>query len=196
MGELATRKSDRQRIKIGTCESMYYLRWDDIDRVEIDYDLREPGLSFRLPFPDEDDQLPGQYEAYNRGYRLLPYEDDGHTMAFEAGDTIAHPGIIQLHHSASGLLVNASCFHGLRLPEGSDELQTHWNGKDPYVWELIRVKNHPGAGLLPLISCRHCGSLFRSDWASVLPHVADQTLRDRLTAYAVEPLSTSTPNPS
>jgi len=193
MGELATRKSDRERIKIGTCESMYYLRWDDIDRVEIDYDLRQPGLSFRLPFPDEDDQLPGQYEAYNRGYRLLPYEDDGHTVAFEAGDTIAHPGLIQLHHR-SGLLVNASCFHGLRLPEGSDELQTHWNGKDPHVWELIRVKNHPGAGLLPLISCRHCGQLFRSDWASVLPHVADQALRDRLTAYAVTNLSTSTPS--
>jgi len=189
MGEIATRKFDQERVKIGTCESMYYLRWDDIDRVVINYDLRQPGLSFRLPFPDEDDQLPGQYDPYNRGYRLLPYEDDGHTIAFEAPETIAHPGLIQLHH-LSGLLINAHCFHGLRLPEGSEEIQSHWNGKDPHAWELVRVKHHPGAGLLPLIQCRHCGQLFRSDWASVLPHVQDQTLRDRLTAYAVTTFST------
>lgn len=190
MGEIATRKSDRERVKIGTCESMYYLRWDDIDKVEIDYDLREPGLSFRLPFPDEDDQLPGQYEIYERGYRLLPYQDDGHTVAFEAGESIAYPGLVQLYHSGSGLLVNAQCFHGLRLPEGSEELRACWNGKDPYVWELVRVKNHPGQGLMPLIRCRHCGQLFRSTWANVLPHIKESILRDRLTSYAVTTLAT------
>lgn len=196
MGEIATRKRDRERVNIGTCESMYYLRWDDIDAVEIDYDLREPGLSFRLPFPDEDDQLPGQYEAYERGYRLLPYEDDVHTIAFDAGETIAHPGLLQLYHSASGLLVNAQCFHGLRLPESSEELQAHWNGKDPYVWELVRVKNHPDEGLLPLIRCRHCGQLFRASWAAVLPHISDPVLRDRLTDYAAFGTATSTPSAS
>lgn len=192
MGEYATRKSDRQYIKIGTCESMYYLRWDDIDKVEIDYDLREPGLSFRLPFPSEDDQRPGDYDNYELGYRLLPYEDDGHTIVFEAAETIAHPGSVQLYHP-SGLLINAQCFHGQRLPQDSDELQAHWNGKDPYPWELLRIKNHPGEGLLPLIQCRHCKTLFRSTWAAVLPHVRDQELCDRLTEYAIINPSDSTP---
>lgn len=183
MAEIATRKFDQQRVNIGTCESMYYLRWDDIDRVEINYDLREPGLSFRLPFPDEDDQLLGQYERYNRGYRLLPFVDDGHTVAFAAEGSESHPGMFQLHHP-SGLLVNAQCFHGQRLPQGSEDLQVHWNGKDPYVWELLRVKNHSSEGLLPLIECRHCGQVFRSTWSEVLPHIRDQALLDRLTDYA------------
>lgn len=190
MGEYATRKSDNQYVMIGTCESMYYLRWDDIDKVQVNYDLREPGLSFRLPFPDEDDQLPGEYDRYDLGYRLLPYEDDDRVIPFEAAETVNIPGRIQLHH-ASGLLINAKCFHGLRLPEGSDDLQVHWNGKDPHVWELIRVKNHAGEGLVPLIQCRHCKQLFRSTWAAVLPHVRDQQLRDRLTDYAA--FQTATP---
>ncbi len=192
MGEFAVRKSDRERVKIGTCESMYFLRWDDIDKVEPPCDLREPGLSFRLPFPDEDDQQPGEYEHYERGYRLLPYQDEGHTIAFEPAGTIDHPGFIQLHHP-SGLLLSATCYHGLQLPEGSKDLRPCWNGKDPHVWELVRIKNHPGDGLLPLIQCRHCRQLFRSSWAEVLPHVRDQELRDRLTAYAVTNLSTSAP---
>jgi hypothetical protein len=39
MGEYATRKSDNEYIKIGTCESMYYLRFDDINQVVYEYDL-------------------------------------------------------------------------------------------------------------------------------------------------------------
>lgn len=185
MGEYATRKSDNTYIKIGTCESMYYLRWDDIDKVQINYDLREPGLSFRIPFPDEDHLKPGEYESYQRGYRLLPYDDEGRTVVFDAEGTENHPGLIQLYHEQSGLLVNAKCFHGHHLPAGSEDLVPFWNGKDSHPWELIRIKNHPGEGLLPLIQCRHCGQLFRSTWAAVLPHVSDQALRDRLTDLAV-----------
>ena len=33
MGEYARRKSDNESIKIGTCESMYYLRYEDRDKV-------------------------------------------------------------------------------------------------------------------------------------------------------------------
>ena len=36
MGEYAIRKSDNDCIKIGTCEDMYYLRYEDQDKVTPD----------------------------------------------------------------------------------------------------------------------------------------------------------------
>jgi len=184
MGEYAVRKSDKTHIKIGTCEAMYYLRWDDIDKVFASYDLRQPGLWFRLPFPDEDEVLPGEYDNYNRGYRLLPYKnDDDIKTEFRVDDADEHPGSFQLTHP-SGLLVGVKCYHGIRLPEGSSDIRLHWNGRDPYPWELCMVKNHEDQGLLPLVQCRHCGKTFRTNWEKILPHVSDKTLHDRLKQYA------------
>lgn len=188
MGEHALRLSDRQTVKIGTCQAMYYLRWDDIDKVRIKYDLRIPGLWFRLPFPDEDDIEPGNYDDFNRGYRLLPYQVSGDAapVLFEAEGSSGHPGNIQLSHG-SGLLLNVACYHGSKLPGDSKDIKAGWNGKDPYTWELYMVKNHPGEGLLPLVRCRHCGGTFRSTWAAVLPHISDERFRDRLTDYVASP---------
>ena len=193
MGEYATRKTDGQYIKIGTCESMYYLRWEDRNKVRVQggYSLEEPGLAFRLPFPDEAHMAPGEIgeNAYNRGYRLGWYqdpEDEARTEAFTMEGAEEHPGIIQLHHQ-SGLLVNVPCYHGAKLPDVSGtDIRVFWNGKDCHNWELVRVKNHPGDGLLPLVQCRHCGGLFRTTWAHVLNHISDQQLKDRLIEYAID----------
>lgn len=77
MGEYARRKSDGVEIKIGTCETMYYIRFEDRDKVTAvpnSIDLSNPahvdGLRFRLPFPDEDNVPIGQYEPFERGLRL------------------------------------------------------------------------------------------------------------------------------
>jgi len=188
MGEYATRKSDNEHIKIGTCESMYYLRFDDIDHVIYDYDLRdtEANTSFRIPFPDEDHLLPGAgCLTYNRGYRLRAYIDSNtdQRVDFDSAPYAEHPGNLQLTHPC-GLLLNVSCYHGHRLPEAHGGFRPFWNGKDPAFFELVRVKLTPD-GLLPLVQCHHCTALFRSDWASVLMHIANQELRDRLTAYAI-----------
>lgn len=191
MGEYATRKSDQAHIKIGTCESMYYLRFDDIHLIEYDHNLLEPGCSFRLPFPDEDDLPPGagSYEEYERAVGLMPYtdQDTGKEMEFDDPWTRKWPGLIQAHHKTSGILVNFPCYHGI-LPEGNGKsykeggIAFHWNGKTP-TWALVRVKLTE-TGLLPLITCRHCGQLFRTSWAAVLLHVADERLRHRLMEYA------------
>jgi hypothetical protein len=189
MGEYATRKSDGQYVKIGTCESMYYLRWEDRNKVRVDggYSLDEPGLSFRLPFPDEAHMLPGDIgdNAYNRGHRLSYWrdpEDATKIEPFTMKGAEEHPGTIQLHH-ASGLLLNVPCYHGTRLPDAG-KIRAFWNGKDLHVWELVRVKNQPGEGLLPLVQCRHCGQVFRTTWAHVLNHISDEQLKDRLIEYA------------
>jgi hypothetical protein len=183
MREYATRTSDQKRVKIGTCQAMYYLRWEDIDKVTINYDLREPGYWFRLPLPAEDSYQPGDYYYdHEATYRLLPYQgaDDPERINFELDDP--EPGRFQMHHK-SGLLLGVPCHHGAALPEVPEGWHANWNGKEPYPWELYMVKNTEN-GLLPLVSCRHCGSKYRSSWAAVLPHISDPLLRDRLTDYA------------
>jgi len=72
MGEYATRKSDGVRIKIGTCEDMMYLRWDQAGLVEPESGSVDPiadreGIRFRFPFPNEDNIAPGEFEDYDRG---------------------------------------------------------------------------------------------------------------------------------
>lgn len=69
MGEYATYRG--QQIKIGTCESMYYLRADQLHLIS-DSDIKghEDQVRFRFPFPDEDDIAPGSFEDYNRRIRL------------------------------------------------------------------------------------------------------------------------------
>jgi hypothetical protein len=183
MGEYAIRKSDQAEIKIGTCESMYYLRWEDIDKVQINYNLREPGLWFRLPLPKEDGIEPGSYDGHRALVRLMPYPDpdnERQTIAFSLEDPT--PGRFQMHHP-SGLLLGVPCYHGAHLPDVAVGWSACWNGKDPHPWELLMVKNTE-EGLLPIVSCRHCRDTYRTSWANVLPHVLDPVLRERLTAYA------------
>lgn len=58
-------------VKIGTCENMYYLRYEDRHKIKKDENSLDPKttttLRFRLPFPDEDHIQPGQYHDHDRG---------------------------------------------------------------------------------------------------------------------------------
>lgn len=70
MGEYALYEG--QRIKIGTCEDMYYLRWDQAHLVKPLRGNADPfedceELRFRFPFPDEDDRAPGAFDDFDRG---------------------------------------------------------------------------------------------------------------------------------
>lgn len=72
MGEYAERRSDGERVKIGTCENMYYLRADQVRAVRaLDGNVDPVGdaveIRFRFPWPDEDHVLPGEHEASDRG---------------------------------------------------------------------------------------------------------------------------------
>lgn len=64
MGEYAIYEG--QSTKIGTCEDMLYLRWDQADLVQAEQGSVDPiedreALRFRFPWPDEDDIEPGQF---------------------------------------------------------------------------------------------------------------------------------------
>jgi len=192
MGEYAKRKSDGEVVKIGTCEAMYYLRWEDRERVSKVPNSLDPattaGLFFRLPFPDEDGLQPGDYTEHNRGYRLGRQEPEAGGRSYWCDwapsevDEIK-PGLIQLSHK-SGLLLNVPCHHGVKLPEVGPGMGAHWNGKS-HSFELVHVKHVGGGVLRPVYHCRHCGSMWSTDWADVLPFCGlDKELLRRLEVYA------------
>ena len=76
MGEYATYNGDS--IKIGACEDMYYLRYDQRHMVKQEAHSLDPtncdGLRFRFPFPDEDDMPPGAFDDFRRGLMIYGKE--------------------------------------------------------------------------------------------------------------------------
>lgn len=65
MGEYATYCGDR--VKIGTCEDMYYLRADQVRQLDgSDIGSHWDAVRFRFPFPDEDQTEPGGFRDYDR----------------------------------------------------------------------------------------------------------------------------------
>ena len=188
MGEYAKLKSNGQEIKIGTCENMYYLRFEDRHKVIYDYSFT--GYRFRLPFIDEDKIDIGNYDDYDRGIDLIPNYDE-ETESYTYFDDIykdqyqEHKGLIQLHHQ-SGLVVNASCYHGYKLPDNnnSKELRAFYNGKTSINFELSQVKIHLNEEtkvkeLIPIVRCKHCKMPFRASWSSVLLHIRQHTKEDK-----------------
>ena len=187
MGEYAKRKSDGQEVKIGTCESMYYLRYEDRDAVGALPGNIKPsttkGLFWRLPFPDEDSIRIGEYPEYNRGYRLWKQEEgQQYAEDFKDEETVKYPGTIQLTHE-SGLLINVKCYHGVKLPDGSDDIKAHWNGKS-WSLELRAIKNTED-GIKPIVHCRHCGNMWSYDWEDVMPYINGE-MKKRLSVYTHE----------
>jgi hypothetical protein len=209
MGEYAKRKSDGQEIKIGTCEDMYYIRFEDrfkVSPLDGNTDIsREPeGCRFRLPFPDEDNILPGDYEDFNRGLRLykrLPCdwcagsgknltfaEDcrrcggngfDGHSD-FQYEDL--KPGSFQITHE-SGLLFSVPCHHGMKLPD-LGPVKPCWNGKSwATVLSSIRVvRDGLELKTFPVVRCRFCDEAWRFDWEDVWDYIPED-MKTRLQRY-------------
>ena len=175
MGEYAKLKSTSEEVKIGTCENMYYLRFEDRHKVIYDYSFT--GYRFRLPFPDEDIELTSYFDDIYKAH----YQD--------------HKGLIQLKHE-SGLMINAACYHGYKLPDNNDskDLKAFFNGASMSNFELSQVKIQLNEEtkvkeLIPIVRCKHCKMPFRANWASVLLHIRqntkeDKILYERLTEYA------------
>jgi len=189
MGEYATRKSDNERIKIGTCEMMYYLRLEDRSNVNPEtnsLDLaKETGLFWRLPFPDEDNILPGGYENHNRGLRLYKKRETPGIQPdsyddFEPQELVKDHGTIQLRHDC-GLMVNMPCYHGLALPDYPPDGKCFWNGKS-WFFELSYVKELSDGKIMPIVTCRHCGRMWRFTWDEILPYVNGE-IKERLEKY-------------
>jgi hypothetical protein len=96
MGEYAEYQGER--VKIGTCEQMYYLRADQADQVRALPGNVDPiddryGIRFRFPFPDEDGRAPGDVDGpehnFDRTFRIdgVPSAGvDHYSVQFKAGN--------------------------------------------------------------------------------------------------------------
>lgn len=83
MGEFAT--IDGNRVKIGTCESMYYATFDAyasaylagrVSQTDVPLKMACSGVvRFRFPFPDEDGAAIGSHDDFDRGYTFPVFGD-------------------------------------------------------------------------------------------------------------------------
>lgn len=169
MGEYAIRKSDNEQIKIGTCYNMYYLRMEDKDKIE--YDGIYDKCSFRLPFPDEDHILPGEYIDYNRSVVL---------HNFECPDCANDKGTLQISNDY-GLLLNVPCYHGEKLPENTGDIKTFFNGKSSH-YALYMIEEKDGQ-IFGLIGCMACDEKWTIPLSEIINNIYDLELKRRLEKY-------------
>ncbi len=177
MGEYAKRRSDGERVKIGTCADMYYIRFEDRFKVSelpgnvnLASDVEVSSLRFRLPFPDEDHLRPGDYQDYHRFEPLYgEYEMPADVESSR----------FQMHHE-SGLLLSVPCFHGVRLPDKPDGWYVHWNGKKASaVLSSVRAA-FDEAGTLrlyPVVRCQWCNEQWRESWERIWPLLSKEFQR-------------------
>lgn len=122
MGEYAKLMGTGEEVKIGTCENMYYLRFDQRHQVWPQSGSLNPGaadelavIRFRFPWPDEDGTPPGSFDD---PFRRLAVHGP-------APEGVEH-GIVQFVATREGYNVCLPC------PEGPDAdthgLKVHRNG--------------------------------------------------------------------
>jgi hypothetical protein len=164
VGEYARRKSDGAEIKIGTCENLYYLRADQVDQVEPlpnSLDASDPAIwphvRFRFPWPDEDNEAPGDFEAkFDRAIAardaVAPQDVEHGTVQF-----IAHAG-----YNVSLPCPESRDAEWLRLlkPDGPSPVAIHRNGF-PGAVLLVQQKHLADGRLVPVCKCGGCGYPYR-----------------------------------
>jgi hypothetical protein len=171
MGEYAYRVEDGEEVKIGTCENMYYIRYEDRFRVtKAEHSLdcsSELNLRWRLPFPDEDHIKIGEYWDYERSSPLFGYIPE------DANDLGLRPYDFKINHD--------KCYHSYKtLPIGlvkSNVIEC----KD-YFFELAFIKNTE-EGLKAIIRCCGCREMWKVDIKDILPYVYDLKFKKKLEKY-------------
>lgn len=178
MGEYATRRSDGQEIKIGTCENMYYLRYDQrglIQPLEGNVDPHDPEIAcelrFRFPWPDEDRIPPGDGKFHDNGYHR-----GIHIPGAVVPQGVEHSSVQFVAHA--GYLVSLPCPEGqpdvtpgmvaIRRPD----LTIHRNGFGGAVHLVAQKPTADGQTLRAILRCGGCGDMWRAEtWEDAEPYV-------------------------
>lgn len=184
MGEYAKRKIDGVDVKIGTCKSMYYCRYDQ--RKEVEYPYNSDNFYWRIPTPDEDGTLPGDYDfslLIKDGY--IPWEliIDSSKFSEEDKAGLRQSGTIQLKEPKMGLLVNIHCPHGLPMEQFKPNLNEivysmGYNGHQDTLY-LKGLKNEP-TELKVLVECSCCGQMWSFSFGDIEPLIKSLWLKLRL----------------
>lgn len=180
MGEYARRKIDGQEVKIGTCNRMYYCRYDQ--KNEIDYPYNSDNLIWRIPNPDEDGTLPGDYNySLLRDDVIVPWKLklDSSKLKREDVAILKETGTIQLSDKRMGLLVNIRCPHGLPLKqETNTQCSLGYNGHQNTL-HLCGLKNTQRE-LTVVFSCASCGSIWSDSFYELEPLIESIWMKLRL----------------
>jgi hypothetical protein len=151
MGEYATH--NQQSIKIGTCEDMYYLRFDqrqlvrhEPGNVDVNHAETAAALRFRFPFPEEDEVQPGCFDDYSKSL-IIP-------------GAIAPEGVDHRQVQFTSAKGYNCC---LPCPEstGPHPVKTHRNGFPGAV--AITQQRLVGRQLWTVCECKGCGTKWRCD---------------------------------
>lgn len=184
MSEYATRKIDNTEFKIGTCEDMFKCRYDQLG--EITYPYMSDNLYWRIPTPDEDGTLPGDYNnslLLDGGY--IPWKLRIDTSKFSNDDIagMQQTGTIQLKEPRIGLLVNIRCPHGLpieqfKINKESTVISMGYNGRQDTLY-LKGLKNEPSE-LKVLVECSACRHMWSFSFNEIEPLIESIWMRLRL----------------
>jgi hypothetical protein len=189
MSEYAIRKSDGKEIYIGSCEDMSCLRYEDRNKVSpgpcsLDTAVTQD-LYWRLPVPDEDGILPGDYSGsacYRKdekcGFSCIHHEAllDNDPETF--GELTASPGSFQLSKDALGLVLSVTCYHGLKLNETDGETRFGWSGRKDALC-LCGVKNAADE-MKALYTCVACDKMWSCSFRDIQRLVRNQEVKKRL----------------
>lgn len=173
MGEYAIHNG--QRVKIGTCENMYYLRADqmtDVHGEDARGNFGAEGLAvirFRFPFPDEDGIEPGHFEDYGRGWKV----PGGYMLPADLSGDEHRP--LQFRHDL-GYLVSIPCPEQFQSPgfdamsgtltvDGADEPYSFRVGRNGFSGGGAKVVQQAfrGGRLVTILHCGSCGAIHRLD---------------------------------
>lgn len=171
MGEYALYNGER--IKIGTCESLYYLRADQAHLVKPVKGSINPledldAIRFRFPFPNEDDIAPGCFSD-----------------AFKSQGIYGVPVPVGVEHnrvqftSTRGYLASLVCPE-VSLKDGCKHIARNGN---PGPVRIVQQRFWQGK-LVLVCECGGCGAAYRletlADAQPVIDHCIEQSLDTRL----------------
>nr|DAI47248.1 MAG TPA: RNA polymerase-like protein [Caudoviricetes sp.] len=184
MGEYAKRKIDGKEFKIGTCEEIFNCRYDQ--RYEVVYPYMSDNLYWRIPTPDEDGTLPGDFNySLLREDGYIPWKLMIDTSKFSNDDIadMQQTGIIQLKEPKMGLLVNIRCPHGFpmeqfKINKEGTVISMGYNGHKDTLY-LKGLKNEPSE-LKVLVECSACRHMWSFSFNEIEPLIESIWMRLRL----------------
>lgn len=184
MSEYAKRKIDNTEFKIGTCEEMFNCRYEQ--RNEVVYPYMSDNLYWRIPTPDEDGTLPGDYNySLLREDGYIPWKLRIDTSKFSEEDKadMKQRGSFQLKEPRMGLLVNIRCPHGFPMEQfkqnkEGDIFSMGYSGHQDTLY-LKGLKNEPNE-LKVLVECSACRSMWSFGFNDIEPMIESIWMRLRL----------------
>lgn len=179
MSEMAIRIADGKEVKIGTCNEMFYCRYDQWDQVH--YEGVKSELLWRIPIPEEDGIKPGDFVYPILHTETVPFHmliDIDKLELEDKSQMLRSPGTTQMYNKNMGLLATVKCYHGLKLPESSEDTQYTWNGKSNPV-HLAFLENGKDQ-MYVCISCRCCRKIWGFNYNAIEPAICSFWMKLRL----------------